>query len=166
MIRGCTRSLDELFRQRVIAQFRLGEHSAHFVDHWDRVAAYGAFVGASCGADLEVVRLFALLHDSQRFEEDYDPEHGPRAARFAEHYCGKAFLLTPKQLKLLMEACHDHDRGRTHKDRTIGSCWDADRLDLDRVGVSCDPYFMSTAEGKRLALRRPWDRQKEVGLVS
>ena len=115
MIRGCTRSLDELFRQRVISHFRLGPQSAHFVDHWDRV-------GARCGADLEVVALFALLHDSQRFEEDYDPEHGPRAARFAEHYCGKAFQLQPERLKLLMEACHDHDLGRTHKDPTIGSC--------------------------------------------
>lgn len=166
MTRGYTPSLDELFRQRVIAQFRLGQNSAHYVDHWDRVAAYGAFLGARNGADLEVVRLFALLHDSQRFEESYDPEHGPRAARFAEHYCGKAFLLEATQLKILMEACHDHDRGRTHPDPTIGACWDADRLDLDRVAINCDPAFMSTVEGKRLALRRPWDRQKEAGIVS
>ena len=163
MIRGCTRSLDELFRQRVISQFRLGPQSAHFVDHWDRVAAYGAFVGARCGADLEVVRLFALLHDSQRFDEGTDPEHGPRAALYASEVC---LFLEPDQLMKLMLACRDHDRGRTHADPTIGSCWDADRLDLDRVGITCKAELMSTAEGKRLALRRPWDRQKEVGLVS
>lgn len=155
--------MDDLFRQRVIAQFRLGQHSAHFVDHWDRVAAYGAFLGARNGADLEVVRLFALLHDSQRFEEGADPEHGPRAALYASEMCT---FLQPDQLLKLMLACRDHDRGRTHDDPTIGACWDADRLDLDRVCINCDPAYMSTVDGKRLALKRPWDRQKEVGVVS
>jgi uncharacterized protein len=155
--------LDEFFRQRVVKQFRLGKRSCHYLDHWDRVAAYGAFLGAASGGDLQVIKLFALLHDSQRFEEGADPEHGPRAALYASEVCG---FLQPAQLMLLMLACRDHDRGRTHPDPTIGACWDADRLDLDRVGISCDPNFMSTAEGKRLALRRPWERQKEVGIVS
>ena len=151
--------MDELFRRRVIAQFSLGKNSCHYVDHWDRVAAYGAFLGG----DSEVVRYFALLHDSQRWSEGHDPEHGPRAALYAAEHCG---FLQPEQLMKLMLACRDHDRGRTHSDPTIGACWDADRLDLDRVGIHCDPNFMSTAEGKRLALRRPWERQKEVGIVS
>jgi len=163
LTRGCIPSLDELFRQRVIRQFRLGSRSPHAVDHWDRVAAYGAFLGVRNGADLEVVQMFALLHDSQRFEEGADPEHGPRAALYASEVCT---FLQPDQLLKLMLACRDHDRGRTHDDPTIAACWDADRLDLDRVLINCDPAFMSTAEGKRLALKRPWDRQKEVGIVS
>lgn len=163
MTPGCIRSLDDLFRARVVKQFRLGERSCHFADHWDRVALYGAFLGARSGGDLEVIACFALLHDSQRFAEGHDPEHGPRAALYASEVCG---FLKPEQLRKLMLACRDHDRGRTHSDPTVGACWDADRLDLDRVGVSCDPNFMSTVEGKRLALRRPWDRQKEVGIVS
>ncbi len=163
MTRGCTPSLDDLFRRRVIAQFRLDRRSPHYVDHWDRVAAYGAYVGARNGADLEVVALFALIHDSQRFEEGRDPEHGPRAALYASEMCT---FLQPEQLIKLMLACRDHDRGYTHDDPTIGACWDADRLDLDRVLVDCDPDLMSTREGKRLAMKRAWDRQKEVGIVS
>jgi uncharacterized protein len=31
---------------------------------------------------------------------------------------------------------------------TIGVCWDADRLDLTRVGIMPDPEFFSTAAGK------------------
>ncbi|MBS2033763.1 hypothetical protein JST97_02195 [bacterium] len=152
------------FRQLVIEQFRLGQDSAHFEDHWLRVEAYGLHLGRLYRADLEVIRLFALLHDSQRFEECYDPEHGPRAARFAELHCGKSFSLEPPQLELLTEACRDHDRGFTHRNATIACCWDADRLDLDRVCIAPDPNYMSTGEGKRLALKRAWDRQKEAGI--
>ena len=47
-------------------QFRLGERSAHAWDHWERVEKYGVFLSRESGADEEVVRLFALLHDSQR----------------------------------------------------------------------------------------------------
>ncbi|MFN8612819.1 MAG: hypothetical protein U0931_35100 [Vulcanimicrobiota bacterium] len=155
----------DAFRQLVIEQFRLGRNSAHCQDHWARVEAYGLHLGRLYRADLEVIRLFALLHDSQRFEESYDPEHGPRAARYAELHCGKSFALEADQLNLLMEACRDHDRGFTHKDVTIACCWDADRLDLDRVCIMPDPNYMSTGEGKRLALRRAWDRQKEVGIT-
>lgn len=152
------------FRRLVIDQFRLGPHSAHCHEHWDRVEAYGVYLGNLYRADLEVIRLFALLHDSQRFEESYDPEHGPRAARFAEFHCGKSFQLPPAQLELLMEACRDHDRGFTHQNPTIACCWDADRLDLDRVCITPDPNFMSTGEAKHLALKRAWDRRKLVGI--
>ncbi len=154
--------MDEIFRRRVISQFRLGRNSAHYVDHWDRVAAYGLHLGRLYKADLEVIELFALLHDSQRFEEGHDPEHGTRAALYASEICA---WLQPEQMMKLMLACRDHDRGRTHQDLTIGSCWDADRLDLDRVLIDPDPKFMSTAEAKRLCLKRPYERQKIVGLV-
>lgn len=146
----------------MINQFRLGRNSAHYVDHWDRVAGYGLYLGRLYEADLEVIELFALLHDSQRFEEGHDPEHGPRAALYASEICP---WLQPEQLMKLMLACRDHDRGKVHEDPTIGCCWDADRLDLDRVLIDPDPKYMSTAEGKRLTLKRAWDRQKIVGLV-
>ena len=155
----------EDLREQVHSQFRLGRNSAHDWDHWDRVESYGLYVGRSVEADLEVVRLFALLHDSQRFEESHDPEHGPRAARYAQLLCGKAFHLKPQQLELLMLACRDHEFGRTSSDPTIGSCWDADRLDLDRVGINTNPHYMSTDMGKRLALRLPYQRQQLAGII-
>jgi uncharacterized protein len=34
---------------------------------------------------------------------------------------------------------------------TIGTCWDADRLDLGRVGARPDPKYMSTEARKRAA---------------
>lgn len=159
--------IPEELRRQVVAQFRLTSRSAHDPEHWHRVEKYAVYLAKDCGADELVVRLFALLHDSQRRIEGPEPEHGPRAAAYArELHQRKAFDLTPHQLTLLTQACHDHENGRRCPDPTIGTCWDADRLDLDRVGITCDPDLMSTLTGRVLSQKRPWDRQKIVGIVS
>ena len=54
-------------------------------------------------------------------------------------------------MELLAEACRDHTSGPHHGDPTIGTCWDADRLDLGRVGIIPQEEFMSTQLGKRIA---------------
>ena len=147
---------------QVVAQFRLEtRRSAHGPDHWDRVRAYGEFLCTETGADLLVVRLFALLHDSQRESEGHDPQHGPRAAEYAS---GLDLGLDDLQLKRLTLACRDHERGYTSRDVTVGTCWDSDRLDLDRVLVVCDELYMSTDFGKRLGNMRPDKRQKLAGI--
>lgn len=143
-------------KQQLVAQFRLGRHSAHYVDHWERVERYGIYLAAHSGADVELVRLFAIIHDSQRGQEGPDPEHGPRAAQFVQQL---DWPLDPQRRQTLMLACHDHEFGKTSSDPTIGTCWDADRLDLDRVGITTDPDLMSTEMGRKLSLCRPLDRQ-------
>ena len=143
---------------RVRAQFRLNlRTSAHAPDHWERVRLYGLLLCPETGADPLVVRLFALLHDSQREDEGHDPEHGPRAAAFARDL---QLGLAPEQLQRLMLACRDHERGYTVPEPTIGTCWDSDRLDLDRVGKVCDTRFMSTPRGRQLADMRAFERQR------
>ena len=47
-------------------------------------------------------------------------------------------------------ASNGHTGGGLSKDPTIGTCWDADRLDLPRVGVIPTPDFLSTAAAKKL----------------
>jgi uncharacterized protein len=42
-------------------------------------------------------------------------------------------------LDLLMEACRGHSDGQLVADVTVMTCWDADRLDLGRVGIRPDP---------------------------
>lgn len=129
--------------------FALGEHSIHGPGHWRAVERNAIDLAATSGADLTVVRLFAVLHDSKRKNENTDREHGPRAAAWAAELRGKYFVLGDQQFDLLTSACEGHDRGMTSDDPTIGTCWDADRLELPRVGVVPDPRFFSTAEGRR-----------------
>ena len=134
------------------ARFRLGAGSLHGPDHWQRVERNGLEIARhDAAADVLVVRLFSVLHDSCRHNESHDPEHGARAAAWARELQGRHFWLDDDALEILCEACVWHDKGKTSDHPTIGACWDADRLDLPRVGITPLPRYMSTARGKALA---------------
>ena len=95
--------------------------------------------------DTRVVFLFALLHDTMRLNDARDPEHGPRAAAFAVALHEEGLLgVTDAQLDLLHHACFEHADGKVSDDPTVGVCWDADRLDLPRVGITPVPELLST----------------------
>jgi len=135
----------------VSRQFQLDERSDHGPGHWKRVEQNGLLLAPSSGADVVVVRLFALFHDSRRENEFTDPEHGRRGANYARDLRDKNFQITDRQFEHLETACIWHTEATHHHDPTIGTCWDADRLDLGRVGIIPDPKYMSTDLGKQLA---------------
>lgn len=110
----------------------------HGLSHWKRVEKYGLRIARYSGADATVVRLFALFHDAARVNNDIDEEHGPRAAELAKELCNILYTLDDSRFDLLYEACKYHADGGLTSDPTIGTCWDADRLDLWRVHVQPD----------------------------
>jgi uncharacterized protein len=126
-------------------------YSVHGPDHWRRVERNACILAARTGAILPVVRLFALFHDSRRENDGDDPEHGKRGADFAASVRGSWFQLPDDQFELLYHACVLHTDGHHHDDPTIGTCWDADRLDLGRVGMIPSPAYMSTDFGAEIA---------------
>jgi uncharacterized protein len=134
-------------------QFELGPHTPHGPDHWQRVEANGLEVARHSGADVRVVRLFAVLHDARRLTDGADVGHGRRAADLAAELRGRLFDLDDAAFALLYDACAGHELGGVSLNSTIGTCWDADRLDLPRVGLRPLLRFMSTEHGKRLAGR-------------
>jgi uncharacterized protein len=136
-------------RKEVASRYPLHSGSIHGPEHWTRVDLFGRTVAEHSGADLLVVRLFALFHDSQRTNEGHDPGHGARGAHLAQSMRGEWFDLADDQMNLLIEACNDHTDGRVHDHPTIGTCWDADRLDLYRVGIIPNPALMSTEHARR-----------------
>jgi hypothetical protein len=78
-----------------------------------------------------------------RHNDGHDPEHGNRGAALAREMRG-VMDLREDQLEALVAACREHTSGGIATDPTIGPCWDADRLDLVRLGVAPDPAFLST----------------------
>jgi uncharacterized protein len=137
--------------QIVAAQFHATGFSVHGVEHWRRVERNGLLLATRTGADLTVVRFFALFHDSRRENDDWDEGHGARGAEFASSLRGTAFEISEEQFDLLHYACVWHTDGEHHEDPTIATCWDADRLDLNRVGIIPSPRYMSTAFGQEIA---------------
>lgn len=127
----------------------LGHDGFHGQGHWQRVLQNGREIAAATGANLKVVQLFAVIHDSKRENEGHDPDHGLRAADYAKTLQGEWFELSIAELNLLCEACRYHSEGFTAADLTIQACWDADRLDLGRVGIKPDARFLCTDYAKR-----------------
>jgi len=129
-------------------RFQLNWNGIHGVSHWARVCENGLQLAESTGANRKVVKLFALFHDSQRVTESNDPDHGPRGAHLAELLRGKLFELPNKDFDLLFTACSLHTQAKTHADITVQTCFDADRLDLGRVGKTPDTKFLCTEAAK------------------
>lgn len=128
------------------------KRSIHGYWHWLKVERnVNALADAMPGADKHVCQLFAILHDSQRVNENRDPEHGPRAAKFAaDLFFGGNLNIDRSQLAKLVYACKHHTHGMVSDDPTVGCCWDADRLDLIRVGMVPRDEYLSTDAAKRL----------------
>jgi len=135
----------------VVADFECEVISIHGPGHWKRVERNGLLIASHNGAVVEVVRLFAYFHDSRRAHDGWDDTHGRRGAEYAATLRGKLFDLPDGQFELLQYACAWHTHGQLSDDPTIGACWDADRLDLGRVGMRPAPAYLSTAAGREVA---------------
>lgn len=149
----------------VLEDYTLPRGGDHGVAHWARVYENGLRLAEETGAIVDVVRLFAVLHDSRRINEHTDPEHGPRAAEFARTLRGRLFDLPDHEFKLLHRACAGHTLERTHPDVTIQTCWDADRLDLGRVGITPHPKYLCTETARRPATIQWADGRVSSGAV-
>lgn len=134
-------------------EFALSPFSCHGPEHWHAVEQNGIWIARNTpGVDAQVVRAFALFHDSQRWDDAYDVQHGPRAANYVRRHRA-SIPLQDSQIDLLIEACEGHTSGRSHPELTVVACWDADRLDLGRIGIRPDPRYLGTACAKELAQR-------------
>ncbi len=144
---------------RILEDYALRWDGTHGVGHWARVLENGLRLADATGAKVEVVQLFAVFHDSCRVGDGGDDGHGERGAKLAFELRDDLFLLNDTDFELLYEACARHTDGLTEADLTIQTCWDADRLDLGRVGIMPEttklctpaarkPQFLEWADGR------------------
>src|SRR3954468_17996771 len=98
----------DLVLNPVLEDYALPGSGHHGIAHWARVLENGLRLAGETGANDEVVRLFAVLHDSRRLNEGSDPDHGPRAAEFARTLRGRLFDLPDHEFGLLHRACAGH----------------------------------------------------------
>ncbi len=144
----------------ILDGYRLPVRGYHGVVHWARVMENGLRIAESNGADLEVVRLFALFHDSRRVNEMRDNDHGLRGGELARSLRGTLVLLDDASFETLFEACRLHTDGLTTGEPTLQACWDADRLDLGRVGITPRADRLCTDAARALI---DWANARAVG---
>ena len=140
----------------LINNFKLGKESLHGPRHWEKVLQNGMEISEmNPNIDADVVRLFSIIHDSKRENESIDIEHGMRAAESISRLEELGLLtITSEQREKLYYACQHHTNGKTSSDLTIGTCWDADRLELYRVRIIPEAAYFSTEEGKSILANR------------
>ena len=142
--------MDPSAAAQIVARSTRPESRDHGEQHWKAVAWAGLGLAAQVErCDAELVLIFALLHDSQRHNEHRDPEHGARAGELAQELSAEGVIqLEEERLGQLVDACTRHDQGHVTDDPTVGVCWDADRLNLWRVGIIPDSRLLSTAAAR------------------
>ena len=148
-----TQGLSELITAELLIElkaiFPMAWNGVHGFGHWRRVRENGLRLAGIHAANLKVVEYFAFFHESQRQNDHHDPDHGPRASELIRSRFAGKLNLTPGETELLCKACDGHTRGRTAADITVQTCWDSDRLDLWRVGIKPNPYYLCTNEAKQ-----------------
>ncbi len=142
--------------------YRLRWEGIHGWPHWVRVRENGERLAVVTGADLDVLQAFALVHDIARRNDAHDPGHGARAAALLDTLPDGLLRLDGFQLEQLTFACAHHTEGLLEADVTIQTCWDADRLDLGRVGIEPDPALLCTEAARRPEVLE-WAWQRSIG---
>ena len=133
----------------ILEDYALPWGGIHGLPHWARVLENGLRLAKETQANIEVVQLFAIFHDSRRVNEGIDDGHGQRGADLALRLRGGLFDLPDDDFDLLYAACVRHTDGETDADITTKTCWDSDRLDLGRVGICPDSIRLCTEAAKR-----------------
>ncbi|MBW2277201.1 MAG: hypothetical protein JRF63_06895 [Deltaproteobacteria bacterium] len=148
----------------ILESYLLPLDGRHGPGHWARVFENGQRIARLSGADVELVELFALFHDSKRVNESNSPDHGLRGAELAASLRGRLFELDDGRFSLLHEACALHTDGLTDADISVQTCWDADRLDLGRVGFTPDRTRLCTEAARDpTVMRWAYERSRNFG---
>ena len=145
---SCMSIVTPMLLTRILEDYALRPKGVHGVAHWARVLENGHRIADSVGADPDVIDLFAVFHDSRRVNDQRDDGHGRRGAQLAAQLRGQLFELDDRRFALLEYACQEHTSGLTDADPTVQVCWDADRLDLLRVGTRPRPGLLCTAAAR------------------
>jgi len=147
-------------------QFFIDWNGIHGISHWARVYDIGMKLARNTCANKNVVQLFSVFHDSGRLNEGSDPKHGQRGAELAVTYRQTHVTsLSDEEFNLLHTACCLHTSTLNHPDITIQTCFDADRLDLGRVGTLPDPQYLCTDKAKSADMIAWALQNSEIGRI-
>jgi uncharacterized protein len=156
------KGIPEQLLVKIREAYELDWEGIHGYAHWARVRANGLRLAEATGAKPGVVALFAFLHDVKRQGDGRDPEHGPRAAAFIPSIRHLLTNLSDEDVERLIFACAHHTKGWTKAEVTVQICWDADRLDLGRVGIRPKARLLCTEAARDPAvIEWAWQRSRQ-----
>jgi len=147
------KELDQIWAL-VVRECSFHSRSIHGPDHWARVERNALYLARLTGGNEAIVSLFALFHDCRRVNDGRDPGHGRRGAEYALTLRKKLEFLSREEFDMLFYACDWHTEATHADDITAACCFDADRLDLTRLGRTINPEFLNTGPARSLVLNQ------------
>ncbi len=129
----------------------------HGVSHLRRVAILSGRLANAVGEDVESAVVMGFLHDCARKDDGNDTEHGHESAFLARGLIDRFY--PHLDVNRICEAIAGHADGEVTTDPLTACLWDADRLELKRIGRTVDPDLLSTVVAKRLVRRRQPDER-------
>ena len=90
-------------------------------------------------------RYRLLLSIQEQYKLNWQGTHG------IDHWLRVLDNLRDHDFDMLYYAIDRHSDGLIDGDITVRTCWDADRLDLGRVGIKPDAKYLCTDAGKLIA---------------
>ena len=130
----------------VLARAWRRESALHGETHWRCVAATGLELASEdATVDRAMVFCFGLLHDTRRVNDAVDPEHGARAAQFAEELRVDGLLqLGEARFSALIEALRLHSDGQVSPTRRSGPAGMPTACTSRGVSILPNPALLST----------------------
>ena len=120
-----------------------------------RVAAAGIRLLRDSGEGIPTLVLtFALFHDSMRLHDGGDSQHGVRAAAFLRSVPQELIRIPADGMDVVTSALEQHSGAKTSSEPSTAICWDADRVNLWRLGIEPHPQYLSTRSA--LEIRLGW----------
>lgn len=148
------KSIDKFFEivplkivKKITDQFYIKDSFIHGIPHWSRVFYYGDILSDFNSLDIENIAYFSIFHDSRRFNDFEDPDHGLRGADFFRTF-DKIIKLKNEQKEIIYEACKIHNYQKQSDSFEVGVCLDSDRIDLTRVGIKPNNDYLHSIQSK------------------
>lgn len=156
----------ETLLPRILNQFALDPRGPHGLAHWARVYETAQRLARDRDVNPHVLELFALLHDARRVSDGEDRDHGLRGGALALHCRRPGCDLDDVDFSRLHAAIVGHDQAWGDPgDETIRICWDAERLDLPRLGLTARASRLFTDAARDPALIEWAGRRSRAGHV-
>ena len=124
----------------------------HGMSHLRRVASTAGRIASLISEDVEAAVVTGFLHDCARTDDGGGTSHAHDSACVAKNILPTCY--PHLDVDRLCAGIAGHADGVVTDDLLIGSVWDADRLDLVRLGIEVDLGLLSTSVARRVAIVR------------
>ena len=132
-----------------IAEIHMKANVIHGINHVLRALIYAKIMASKiCPQNMNDILLGVILHDIGRRNDGVDQGHPLRGAILAKRLLKDNWPNADKER--ILYAIEHHHKGLVTSDPVVGIIWDADRLDLGRVGLKIDTRRLSTIAATKL----------------